>query len=301
MRVVLIGRDGQVGSDCVQVFRHGHELLALDLEDVDITEAQQVEAMVQQHRPDVVINCAAFAKVDACEQQRELAYNVNVAGVRHLAASLARHGGLLLHISTDYVFDGKKPVPEPYLEDDPVGPLSYYAQTKVAAEEAIQQEMADYIIVRSAWIYGRRGQNFLKTMLRLALTQPTPTIKVVNDQFGSPTWSYRLAQQLAVILAARGRGIYHATAEGFASWFEVARYFLRAMGLHTEIIPCTSLEYPTPARRPHNSILENHRLKAQGLNLMRPWQDDLDEFVSQYREDLLQEVRQSQANGVRGL
>ncbi len=161
--------------------------------------------------PEVILNCAAFTKVDACEQERDLAYRINVTGPRHLAASLARHGGMLLHISTDYVFNGEKPVPEPYREDDEMAPLSYYGQTKVEAERAVIQELDRYIIVRTAWLYGLNGQNFLKTMLRLALCKPTPQIKVVNDQFGSLTWTYRLAEQLAKILAAGGRGIYHAS------------------------------------------------------------------------------------------
>jgi len=220
-----------------------------------------------------------------------LAYAINVAGPRHLAASLARQGGRLLHISTDYVFDGRKPVPTPYREDDPVAPLSYYAQTKAAAEEAIRQELDDYMIVRTAWMYGRRGHNFLKTMLRLALQEPPVPIRVVNDQFGSPTWSYRLAQQLAALIAAGGQGIYHATAEGYTTWYGLATTFFQIMGLDISVTPITTAEYPTPACRPQNSILENQRLKDQGLNLMRPWQDDLQEFVSLFREALYQEIR----------
>ena len=291
MKIVLIGKNGQLGSDCWEVLRGDHELVALGSRELDITQAPQVEAMVRQERPELVLNCAAYTKVDACEQERDLAYAINVAGPRHLAASLARQGGRLLHISTDYVFDGRKPVPTPYREDDPVAPLSYYAQTKAAAEEAIRQEMDDYMIVRTAWMYGRRGHNFLKTMLRLALQEPPVPIRVVNDQFGSPTWSYRLAQQLAALIAAGGQGIYHATAEGYTTWHGLATTFFQIMGLDISVTPITTAEYPTPARRPQNSILENQRLKDQGLNLMRPWQDDLQEFVSLYREALYQEMR----------
>jgi len=291
MKIVLIGKNGQLGSDCWEVLRRDHELVALGSRELDITQAPQVEAMVRQERPQLVLNCAAYTKVDACEQERDLAYAINVAGPRHLAASLARQGGRLLHISTDYVFDGRKPVPTPYREDDPVAPLSYYAQTKAAAEEAIRQEMDDYMIVRTAWMYGRRGHNFLKTMLRLALQEPPVPIRVVNDQFGSPTWSYRLAQQLAALIAAGGQGIYHATAEGYTTWHGLATTFFQVMGLDISVTPITTAAYPTPARRPQNSILENQRLKDQGLNLMRPWQDDLQEFVSLYREALYQESR----------
>lgn len=291
MKIVLVGRNGQLGHDCQQVFSRTHELVPLGSRDLDITDALQVEAMVRQHRPQVVLNCAAYTKVDACEQERDLAYAINVAGPRHLAASLARHGGILLHISTDYVFDGKNPVPKPYREDDATAPLSCYGQTKLEAEQAIIKELDHHIIVRTAWMYGRHGQNFLKTMLRLALSQPVPKLKVVNDQYGSLTWSYRLAEQLAKIIETGGTGIYHATSEGYSTWFQVAGYFLQKMGFAIPITPCTTAEYPTPARRPQNSILENHRLKAQGINLMRPWQTDLDEFIANHREFLIQEAK----------
>jgi dTDP-4-dehydrorhamnose reductase len=291
MKIVLVGKNGQLGSDCLQVFSRTHDLVALGSRELDITDSIRVEDMVRRLQPEVILNCAAYTKVDACEQEQDLAYRINVTGPRHLAASLARHGGTLLHISTDYVFDGKNPVPEPYREDDTVAPLSYYGQTKVEGERAVMQELDQYIIVRTAWLYGAHGHNFLKTMLRLALSKPIPDIKVVNDQFGSLTWSYRLAEQLAKITETAGRGIYHATAEGYASWFEVARYFLPKMGFSIPITPCTTAEYPTPAHRPQNSILENHRLKAQGINLMRPWQSDLDEFIANHREFLIREAK----------
>jgi dTDP-4-dehydrorhamnose reductase len=293
MNIVLIGKNGLLGSDCLEVFSRSHDLLAVDIEEVDITEALQVEELVRVRQPEVVVNCAAFAKVDACEQERELALRVNVTGVRHLATSLARHGGRLVHISTDYVFDGRKPVPEPYGEDDEVGPLSSYGRSKLEGELAVRQELPDFAIVRTAWLYGRHGPNFLKTMLRLSLSQPPPQIKVVNDQFGSLTWSYRLAEQLAKIVETGGRGIYHASAEGYATWFEVARAFLAGMGLAPHLTPCTTAEYPTPAPRPRNSILENRRLKAGGINLMRPWQEDLEEFMQSQGEFLIQEARQA--------
>lgn len=297
MKIVLIGRKGQLASDCLQVFSRNYDLVALGSRELDITDVFQVEEMVRCLHPEVVLNCAAFTKVDVCEHERELAYRINVTGVRHLATSLARHGGKLLHISTDYVFDGQKPVPEPYLEEDAVAALSYYGQTKIEAERIIRQELQEYSIVRTAWLYGRHGHNFLKTMLRLALSDPAPRIRVVNDQFGSPTWSYRLAEQLAKIIETAGQGIYHATSEGYATWFDVAGSFLAGMGIVHHIEPCTTAEYPTPALRPKNSILENHRLKAQGINLMRFWQNDLEEFILANRNFLIQEARNS-INGI---
>ena len=290
MKIVLIGKNGQLGRECRQVFGPNHDLVALGARELDITDAVKVEEMVSRLQPEVVVNCAAFTQVDLAERQRELAYRLNALGPRHLAVSLNRHGGVLLQISTDYVFDGLKPVPEPYREDDQVAPLSYYGQTKAAAERLVMGEMGRYIIVRTAWLYGQYGRNFLKTMLRLALSAPERPLKVVRDQFGSLTWSHRLAQQLAKIVAAGGYGIYHATAQGYGNWYEVASYFLRQMGLGTTVYSCTSDQYPTPARRPRNSILENQRLQAQGLDLMRPWRADLEEFIARHGDCLLQEA-----------
>jgi dTDP-4-dehydrorhamnose reductase len=144
--------------------------------------------------------------------------------------------------------------------------------------------------LRTAWLYGFRGGNFLKTILKLALKHPQEEIKVVKDQFGSPTWSYRLSIQIARLIAARGQGTYHATSEGYCTWYELARYFLEKMGIAHSLVPCTTDEYPTPASRPMNSILENRHLKTEDINLMPDWRDDLDEFVSLFRERLIDEA-----------
>jgi dTDP-4-dehydrorhamnose reductase len=160
----------------------------------------------------------------------------------------------------------------------------------LAGEIAIQETSKRFTIVRTAWVYGRHGKNFLKTILRVALTDPQRQLKVVHDQFGSLTWSYRLAHQLKKLLDEGGQGIYHATAEGFCTWYEVATHFFNRMRVTNRVIPCTTSDYPTPARRPHNSILENRRLKEYGINVMRHWQEDLDEFVARHREALWQEA-----------
>ena len=294
MKILLTGKEGLLGHDCLEVFQENHEVLALEYRDLDISDPVQVEEAVSRCRPEAMVNCAAFTLVDLCETEKEQAVQGNITGPRNLAASAARHGALLVHISTDYVFDGHKSVPEPYLEADHPNPLSWYGRTKLEGELAVQATTERYIIVRTAWMYGRHGPNFLKTILKLALSPQVPELKVVNDQFGSPTWSYRLAQQLARLLEAGGQGLYHASAEGYCTWFELASYFLGRMGVNKPLIPCPSSEYPTPAARPQNSILENQRLKEAGLNLMRPWQTDLDEFVAVFRENLLEEAERAE-------
>jgi len=267
-----------------------HEVVSTDLEELDITDLSAVDGMIRRATPDVVINCAAYTRVDECETKQDVARKVNVDGPRHLALAVEEQGGRLIHISTDYVFDGTKKVPEPYVEKDAPHPVSFYGKTKLEGELAVREIAKGHIIVRTAWLYGHHGPNFLKTMLRLTLRSPHKEIKVVNDQFGSPTWSYRLALQVARLMEANGRGTYHATSEGHCTWYELAIYFLEKMGISHHVVPCTSADYPTPASRPKNSILENRHLKEEGQNLMMDWKEDLDQFVSLHREDLLQEV-----------
>ena len=290
MKILIAGGKGQLGTDCIRVFRETHEVLAIDLDELDITKLSDVESLVQRFVPNIIINCAAYTQVDNCEIEKDLAWNANVKGTENLTRSVEKHGGRLIHISTDYVFDGRKRVPEPYVETDEPNPVSYYGKTKYESEKVVRSAADRHVILRTAWMYGLNGHNFLKTMLKLALKNPEDGIRVVADQYGSPTWSYRLALQIARIIDTDARGIYHATAEGHCTWFELAEYFLNKMDVPLTIVPCTSNEYPTPAKRPTNSILENRHLKEKGINIMAHWQDDLDQFVSSFGERLIDEI-----------
>jgi len=290
MKVVITGGTGQLGSDCGEVLSRRFEVVSLGSKDVDITSYASVKRLLAETSPQVILNCAAFTQVDACETQRDVAWQVNVEGPRNLAAAAAEVGARLIHISTDYVFDGRKPIPEPYTETDDTGPLSYYGKTKLAAEDAIREATDNHMILRTAWMYGIRGQNFLKTMLKLAIKDPDKEIRVVNDQYGSPTWSYRLALQIDRLIDAGMPGTYHATSEGYCSWYQLAADFLSRMGVRHKVMPCTTQEYPTPAVRPANCILENRRLKESGLNLMEEWKSDVTQFVTKFRERLINET-----------
>ena len=291
MKIIITGNKGQLGTDCTIVLSKTHEVLGVDIDDVDITKIQDVEAMVQQFAPDIIINCAAYTRVDDCETEKELAWKVNVDGAENLARCASKYGVRLVHISTDYVFDGQKNVPDPYLETDETGPISYYGKTKLEGEKAVIRTTDQHVIIRTAWLYGIGGHNFLKTMLKLSLKSSDNKIKVVNDQYGSPTWSYRLALQIERILKTNYRGIFHATAEGYCTWYELADYFLNKMDVPYSMIPCTTLEYPTPAARPMNSILENRNLKDKGVNIMAHWKSDIDEFVLNFRKVLIEEAK----------
>ena len=290
MNILLIGSKGQLAHDVVQVMSGTHVIKGVDLPEVDITDPGQVMAVVQATGPELIINCAAYTKVDACETHSDLARAVNAVGPGLLADAARTCGARLIHISTDYVFDGLRPAPVPYVEDDPPGPQCQYGVTKLEGEQVIAASGARYAILRTAWLYGVHGHNFPKVMLKQAVCHPDRELKVVNDQHGSPTWSWRLALQIARVSEADAEGLFHATAEGACTWYDFAVRFLEQMAVPFRMRPCASSEYPTPARRPHNSILENRRLKQAGLNVMEDWRVDVDEYVRRHRAQLLVEV-----------
>ena len=287
---MITGAGGQLGQDCVQVMQNDHSVCDYSSRRLNITSQDQVRREVDTVRPDVIVNCAAYTAVDACEKEEKACRAVNEHGAANLAGACAASGCRLIHVSTDYVFDGNKPVPEPYSEQDQVAPLSAYGRSKLAGEQAIAQQMDDFLILRTAWLYGMGGSNFLKTMLRLAVTDPKRTIRVVDDQYGSLTWTMTLARQIEKLLGSDLTGIGHATAEKYSTWFGGAKYFLEAMEVAFSLEPCATDEYPTPAHRPGNSILENKRLKEHGHHVMQGWQQDIDDFVSLYRDPLLKEA-----------
>lgn len=291
MKILITGAKGQLGRDCEQVLATKNVVHGFGSKELDITNRQQVEERIISLRPDIVLNCAAYTAVDKCESDRDKCRRVNAEGPGILAELCAETGARLIHISTDYVFDGAKPAPEPYLETDPVHPLSQYGAAKLAGEENIRKTLDNHLILRTAWLYGMGGPNFLKTMLRLALNNPGQPLRVVNDQHGALTWTYRLAQQIKVLLVSDITGTCHATAEGHTTWYEGAKLFLETMQVPFAMNPCSTADYPTPAKRPANSILANHNLKTHNLNKMLPWEQDVTQFANQFRNQLLAEIR----------
>lgn len=288
---MITGAKGQLGADCDRIFRKHHDVMALAKDDMDISNVSEVDTAIKKFLPDVVINCAAFTKVDKCETEKDAAWKVNVVGAENLAGCTEKYGSRLIHVSTDYVFDGRKRVPEKYVETDETNPVSYYGKTKLEGERAVKDATDRFMIIRTAWLYGISGHNFLKTMLKLSFKSSDNKIKVVNDQFGSPTWTHRVALQIERLIDTNCRGIFHATAGGFCTWYELADYFLKKMDMPHRVIPCTTLEYPTPAARPVNSILENRNLTDKGINIMAHWKADIDEFVLNFRNILIKETK----------
>ncbi len=286
-RIVITGACGQLGRALNQVLKERCDLTVINTDMgeptaycpiiLDITNSVAVMNLVQDVNPEIIINCAAHTAVDLCESDRERAYQINATGPKNLAAAADAMDAKLIHISTDYVFDGEGNTP--YTEDAVPNPKSVYGTTKLAGEEFVKSLCKKYNIVRTAWLYGE-GKNFVKAML--ALAEKNSEIKVVNDQYGSPTSALELARAIAFLIDKDDSGIYHGTCEGRTSWYEFAIEIFRLAGKKVVVKPITTEEYPTPARRPKYSVLENKKLKEAGYT-MKHWKEALKEYMEQYK------------------
>lgn len=274
MTWLVTGATGMLGHEVVSLARgRGHDIAARTRRDLDISHRDQVESAFQTLTPRVVVNCAAWTAVDDAEEREREAYRVNADGPRLLAEACARHGARLVHVSTDYVFSGDADVP--YGENDPAEPRTAYGRTKLAGEKAVLDALPSAAVVRTAWLYGAHGSNFVSTMLRLMAERET--VEVVDDQFGQPTWAVDLADRL-VTLGELGSaaGMFHATNSGKASWFELAQEIFRLSGTDPGRVRRTTSEaFVRPAKRPAFSVLGHARWRELGLEPLRPWRDAL--------------------------
>jgi len=251
------------------------ELHAFDRASLDLTNPDQIVSRVRAVKPDLIVNAAAYTAVDRAESEREQAYLVNAAGPGFLAAEAKAAGALLIHYSTDYVFDGTKQ--GPYVEDDAPNPINVYGASKLAGERAIEASGCRYLILRTSWVYGARGKNFLLTILRLAGERSE--LRVVDDQVGAPTWCRDIAlatARLADKAAARGEiGLFHLAAAGATSWCEFAREILKARGIGTSVRAISTSEYPTPAKRPANSVLSTEIVRTRWAIELPDWRSSM--------------------------
>jgi dTDP-4-dehydrorhamnose reductase len=280
MRALVIGSAGQLGHDLLKTLPPEYEVTGADIGEVDITDPDSIGGLVSESRPDLVINCAAYTNVDGCETDREAAFAVNADGAGNTARACAHGDAALIHISTDYVFDGSKG--EPYLEDDPTSPLGEYGRGKLAGEEAVRRRLPGrYLIVRTAWLFGATGHNFVKTMLRLG--RERDELKVVDDQTGSPTYTGHLAAAIKKLALTRldQPGIYHMTNSGSCTWFDFAAEIFRLSGVEVDLSPTTSEEFASPTPRPAYSVLANTRAPEIGLP---PWRQGLIECLRELGE-----------------
>ncbi len=277
-KLLITGAAGQLGQALLpEARRQGWEATATDLADLDITDSRMVREALNRHRPEVVVNAAAATRVDELESDPDGALRVNALGPRNLAVACRRLGAKLVHLSTDYVFDGIKA--GPYVEWDATAPLSVYGRSKLLGEEWIRQQCPDHFIVRTAWLYGVPGPNFVMAILaRSRSLGPGEELRVVQDQRGTPTSTLALAPQLLALAATEAFGTYHATCQGETTWYEFARLIAATAGLAVRVTPCTTAEFPRPAPRPGNSVLENRLLKVAGLDLMPDWETAYRQF-----------------------
>lgn len=273
MRILLTGRNGQVGWELQKTLAPLGELTAPGRAELDLRDGARIDEAVRAVGPDVIVNAAAYTAVDKAESEREAAFAVNAVAPRILAEAAKRSGALLVHYSTDYVFDGTKATP--YLEDDAPNPLNVYGESKLAGERAIQASGCRYLILRTSWVYGARGSNFLLTILRLAAQRQE--LRVVDDQIGAPTTSAAIAAATGEILSRHpgARGIYHFASSGKTSWCGFAREILGASENPARVVPIPASEFPAPARRPRNSLLNCTKLARDCQIAQRPWQDGL--------------------------
>lgn len=283
MRIFVTGVKGQLGHDVSNECRkRGYEVIGVDIEDMDITDAAAVDSVITEASPDVVVHCAAWTAVDAAEEEENIAKvrAVNADGTRNIADVCKKLDCKMIYISTDYVFDGQGDKPwEP--DCKAYSPLNVYGQTKLDGELAVADTLKKYFIVRIAWVFGVNGKNFIKTMLSLG--QKYDTVRVVNDQIGTPTYTYDLARLLTDMAESEKYGYYHATNEGgYISWYDFACEIFRRAGYATKVVPVTTAEYGlSKARRPFNSRLDKSKLVKNGFTPLPDWRDALDRYMKE--------------------
>jgi dTDP-4-dehydrorhamnose reductase len=283
-KLMITGASGQLGLALRSLLKDKTEYVLLQTDAfaspdgvvaaLDITDEAAVNSYIEVNKPDIIINCAAMTAVDLCESEQDKAYRINALGPKNLAMAAEKAGAKLVHVSTDYVYDGQASTP--YTEESVPDPASAYGKTKYAGDEFVQKICKRYFILRTAWVYGE-GKNFVKTMLRLA--ESNNKIRVVSDQYGTPTSALELAKVITFLMETDSYGIYHATCEGSTSWYEFAVTIFKLAGKAVEVEAILTSEYPTPAKRPMYSVLENKALYERHGYVMKEWKDALEEYM----------------------
>lgn len=287
LKVLVTGAAGQLGQDVVLLLQQqGHQVMGCDRQEMDITDLDQCVQVIGEFGPDAVIHCAAHTAVDAAESDIDAAYLINATGSRNVAIASEKAGAKLVYISTDYVFDGLGS--QPYHEYDNTDPKSIYGKSKRAGEVLVQSLSSKYFIVRTSWVYGKYGKNFVKTMLKLG--QEKPMLQVVDDQKGSPTYTVDLARFLLELIQTEKYGVYHASNSDSCTWFEFTQaIFAEAediLGLKftAKLEPCATEQFPRPAPRPRNSVMEHLSIRTNGFRDIRPWREGLRDFLLELKE-----------------
>ena len=288
MKILVTGANGMLAKEVKERFQKGNEIIATDVAELDITNEKMVNEVIAEIKPDYIINCAAYTAVDKAEENYELADKINGDGPKNLAKSAKAVGAKLVHISTDYVFGGDLDVSKDYDEDDEKEPVTVYGKTKLHGEQGIEENMDEYYIFRTAWLYGVGGNNFVKTMTKLGSTRDE--INVVSDQHGSPTYAKDLADIIYQAIEKKiPYGIYNATNQGYTTWYEFTKEILKEQGIKCKVNPVTTEEYIdmikiTQAKRPFNSQLSKSKLLKLGIQIPE-WKDGLKRYLKEEKEN----------------
>lgn len=277
MKVLVTGANGQLGYDVIKRLEQNNiEFLGTDRKSLDLFNEEQVKKVIVDYKPDVVIHCAAYTAVDKAEDERDLCYATNVLGTKYISKACKEINAKMVYISTDYVFDGEGT--EPFETTDKPNPINYYGKSKYEGELEVQKYLDKYFIVRISWVFGSNGNNFVKTMLKLG--KERDEVSVVADQVGSPTYTFDLAKLLVEMIETDKYGIYHATNEGYCSWYEFTCEIYRQVCFDTKVNAIKTEDYPTKARRPKNSKLSKISLTANGFNLLDNYEKAVSNFIN---------------------
>jgi dTDP-4-dehydrorhamnose reductase len=283
-RILVIGAKGMLGRDLVKILHSAFrtyqdsiwEIMEWDIDEIDIVEEKMTVAKIANFAPEIVINLAAYTDVDGCESNEEKAFAVNAEGMKHVALGALQCRAKVVYLSTDYIFDGKKK--EPYLEDDPPNPLNVYGRSKLKGEQYLQELMKDALIVRTQWLYGRHGNNFVASILRQA--REKKVLSIVNDQIGSPTYTVDLSEVISVLLQCNAHGVFHVANSDLCTWYTFGQAILKLSGMEKiRVIPVSSKEIGRPAIRPSYSVLNCQKLKQVTGMTLRPWSEALRDFL----------------------
>lgn len=285
LRVVVTGAHGQLGFDLISILKNNnqYEVYGFGRQELDITNPKQVKEIIEKIDPDIIIHTAAYTNVDMAEKEQELAFKINVTGTQNIVLAASKQKAKLIYMSTDYVFNGNALYP--YSESDSPDPIGVYGKTKLAGEEFVRTHHDKFFIVRTSWIYGEHGHNFVKSMLRLALENKS--ISVVNDQVGSPTYTEDLSDSLIEIMESEKYGIYHISNSGSCTWYEFACAIFEEANLPVNLKQCKTIDFPRLAHRPKYSVLSNTSIHKNGFSPIRHWREALHVFLQSHSfEDL---------------
>ena len=281
MKVLVTGFNGQLGYDVVKRFSlNGVTAVGVDINDFDLTDKKSTIEYVKKVSPDVIVHCAAYTAVDKAEEDKEVAWNVNVNGTENIALAAKEVDAKFIYISTDYVFNGEGETP--FETDDIKSPLNVYGETKLEGERVATALLKKLFIIRVSWVFGVNGKNFVKTML--SLSEKLSSLTVVSDQIGSPTYTYDLAKLICDMSLTEKYGVYHATNEGYCSWYEFAKEIFKTADIEMKVSPVLTKDYITAAKRPLNSRLSKKKLDEEGFNRLPTWQDALNRYIKEIKE-----------------